>query len=51
MTDGEAAQVDALNSDFVSNGVRLKGLMRAIALAQGFRRIGARNDTVTGATP
>ncbi len=51
VTDGEAPQVDALSGDFVTGGQHLKALMRAIALSQGFRRIGARNDTITGATP
>ena len=51
VTDGEAPQVDALSGDFVNGGQHLKALMRAIALSQGFRRIGARNDAITGATP
>lgn len=50
VTDGETAQVDALGSAFVDSGLRLKALMQAVATSQGFRRIGARNDT-TGATP
>ena len=51
VTDGEQAQLDVLGAAFVDSGLRLKTLMRAVALSEGFRRIGARDDTVTGATP
>ena len=51
VTDGEAGQVAALSSTFIDTGLRLKALMRAVATSEGFRRIGERNDTVTGATP
>lgn len=50
VTAGEAAQVTALATDFVSGGMRLKALMRAVATSDGFVRIGLPDDT-TAATP
>ena len=50
--DGEQAQVEALTARFAESGLRLRALMRSVALAEGFRRIGPRQDVAaTGATP
>jgi len=39
-SDGEAALVTALGTAFVDSGYRVKPLMRAVALSQGFRKAG-----------
>ena len=49
VTDGEAGEIDRLSDTFASGGMRLRGLMRAVARSDGFRRVGA--GAPTGATP
>lgn len=41
ISDGELGQLDSLDKGFEASGMRLKALMRDVALSEGFRRVGA----------
>ena len=51
VVDGEKPLLDALAVQFVSGGLKLKQLMRDVALSDGFSRIGPRDTAVAGGTP
>jgi hypothetical protein len=49
--EGEAGQLDALTTGFTKSGRRLRGLMRTVALSEGFRALGPRSTATDGGTP
>ena len=48
VTDGEAGEIDRLADAFAADGMRLRGLMRAVARSEGFRRVGALSAAAAG---
>lgn len=51
VVDGEQPLLDALGVQFVAGGMKLRQLMRDVALSDGFSRIGPRDTTVAGGQP